>query len=119
MPSNGTARIIVYLYIDLKESLNRVEGIIKEELPGIQARFCEEAGYNIELKYRGVQAIEENGIKLSFAVYCKGMDYSWMRRLLNRELLLMCERNEIMLAMPQHLRCIQKMVILPLSLWRQ
>ena len=38
---------------------------------------------------------------LSFAIFCKGMYYGWLRRALNRELKLMCERNGINLAAQQ------------------
>ncbi len=101
MPAEGTDRVVVYLSIDLKESLTHVEDVIEQELPQIQDGLCELVGEEIKLKYRGVQGIEENGIKLSFAVFCKGKYYGWIRRLLSHDLLLMCERNEIRLAMPQ------------------
>jgi hypothetical protein len=67
----------------------------------IRDNLCETTGDEVKIKYRGVQGIEENGIKLSFAVFCKGMYYGLSRRLLSRELLLMCERNGIRIAMPQ------------------
>ena len=102
MPSNDIDRVVVYLCIDLKESLSRVESIINKELPQIQEHLCETMRENIKCPhYRGVQSIEDSGIKLSFAVFCKGMHYGWVKRLLSRELLLMCERNGIRLAMPQ------------------
>ena len=101
MPAEETDRITVDLCIDLKEPITRVEGIIEQELPAIRATLCEKFGDNVKLKYRGVKDIEQNGKKLSFAIYCPGMYYGRAKRLLNRELLLMCERNEITLAMPQ------------------
>ena len=101
MPAEDIDRVTVDLTIDLKEPLTRIEGIIEKELPGIRDTLCKETGDNIKLKYRGVQGIGENGKKLSFAIYCQGMYYGWTKRLLNRELLLMCERNGIQLAMPQ------------------
>ena len=101
MPAEETDRVVVKLYIDLKESLSRVEGVIEKEIPAIRERLCERLRDDIRLNYRGVQEIEENGIELSFAVYCQGYNYGRSKRQLNRELLLMCERNEIRLAMPQ------------------
>ena len=101
MPGDEVDRVVVYLLIDLKESLTRVESVIDQELPKIRDNLCETTGDEVKIKYRGVQGIEENGIKLSFAVFCKGMYYGWSRRLLSRELLLMCERNGIRIAMPQ------------------
>ena len=101
MPAEETDRVVVKLYIDLKESLSRVEGVIEKEIPAIRERLCERLRDDIRLNYRGVQEIEENGIELSFAVYCQGYNYGRAKRKLNRELLLMCERNKIRLAMPQ------------------
>ena len=43
----------------------------------------------------------DSGKKLSFAIYCKGIYFGRAKRMLNRELLLMCERNGIQIAMPQ------------------
>ena len=101
MPAEDIDRVTVDLTIDLKEPLTKVESIIEQELPAIRDIISEKTGDNIKLKYRGVQSIGENGKKLSFAIYCQGMYYGWTKRLLNRELLLMCERNGIQLAMPQ------------------
>ena len=102
MPSDAIGRVVVTLGIDLKESLTRVESIIEKDLPLIHRNLCEAIGEEIRCPtYRGVQSIEDNGIKLSFAVSCKGMHFGWMRRLMSRELLLMCERNGIRLEMPQ------------------
>ena len=101
MPAEETDRVIVSLNIDWLESLKRVESVLEKELPGIQDYLCKKTGDNVRLKYRGVQAMEDSGIKLSFAIYCQGMYYGWTRRLLNRQLLLMCERNGIQIAMPQ------------------
>ena len=101
MPAEETDRVVVHLSIDWLESFTRVESVINEELPGIQEYLCKQTGDDIKLKYRGVQGLEDNGINLSFAIYCQGMYYGWTRRLLNRQLLLMCERNGIKIAMPQ------------------
>ena len=102
IPDEAICRVVGYLSIDLKESINRVESIINKELPLIHKNLCEAIGYEIERPlYRGVQSIENSGITLSFAVFCKGRDSAFMNRQVNRELLLMCERNGICLAMPQ------------------
>jgi small-conductance mechanosensitive channel len=101
MLGDETSRITMDLCVDLKEPLIRVEGIIEQELPGIRAALCAKVGENAKLKYRGVQGILDSGKRLSFAIYCDGVYFGRAKRLLNRELLLMCERNEIQLAMPQ------------------
>ena len=102
MPSEKQDRVITTLNIDLKESLERVEDILNEELPKIHDKLCEMS--NTEVggpKYRGVQDITANAVVLSFAIFCKGMYYGWLRRALNRELKLMCERNGINMAAQQ------------------
>ena len=102
MPGDQTNRVVVKLYIDLKESITRVESVIEKELDQIQDNIRAELGEDdLEVNYRGVNDIKENGIALSFAIYCKGWHYGKSKRLLNRSLLLMCERNGIILAMPQ------------------
>jgi len=101
MLGEETSRITVDLCVDLKEPLTRIEGIIEKELPGIRETLCKKVGENARLKYRGVQSIGDSGKRLSFAIYCQGMYFGRAKRMLNRELLLMCERNGIQLAMPQ------------------
>ena len=102
MPALDTDRVVVKLCVDLKEPLTRLESIIEEELPQIRDTISAETkDTNLKLKYRGVSDIKDIGKELSFALYCKGMYYGWGRRLLNRELLLMCERHGIQIAMPQ------------------
>lgn len=97
--STGTT---TYLTVDLAEPLERVEGILEEELPKIHEKLCEISGSEVGgPKYRGVSKITESGVVLSFSIYCKGMYYGWLQRMLNRELKLMCERRDIRIAMNQ------------------
>jgi small conductance mechanosensitive channel len=102
MPSEKTDRVTTYLTVDLAEPLERVEGILEEELPKIHEKLCEISGSEVGgPKYRGVSKITESGVVLSFSIYCKGMYYGWLQRMLNRELKLMCERRDIRIAMNQ------------------
>ena len=102
MPSEKQDRVITTLNIDLKESLERVEAVLNEELPKLHDKLCEMSKTEVGgPKYRGVQDITANAVVLSFAIFCKGMYYGWLRRALNRELKLMCERNGINLAAQQ------------------
>ena len=102
MPAEETDRVIVYLFIDRNESITRVENIIYQEMPLIHENLSRILGREIKSpRYRGVQGIEDGGINLSFAVYCPGKYYVKAKRMMNRELLLMCERNGIRLGMPQ------------------
>ena len=101
-PPTKKNREIVYLTIDLKESLERVESILDKELPLINERLNEICEVPVTgPKYRGVGEINENGVELSFAIFCKSSHCRWVRRQLYRELKFMCERNGINLAMHQ------------------
>ena len=96
MPSRQQDRAVTDLSIDLKESLERVESILQEELPVIHDNLCRLAGDDVSgPNYRGVKQITKNGVVLSFSIFCKGMYYAWLTRALNRELKLMCERHGI------------------------
>ena len=102
MPAEVDDRVVTEICIDLHESLERVEMVLKTELPVIEKRMCQLTGAEIEgPKYRGVKEITANGVVLSFSVFCSGMYYGIASRMLNRELKLMCERNGINLAMQQ------------------
>lgn len=48
-----------------------------------------------------MQSITKNGVELKFFFCCKGMYSRDMLRAVNRELMVMCERNGIQLAMTQ------------------
>lgn len=101
-PNDKQNRTTTTLTIDLHESLERVEAVLDKELPLINERLRELCQDEISgPKYRGVSQITENGVVLSFGFYCKSMYSRWMLRNLNRELKLMCERNNITIAMNQ------------------
>jgi hypothetical protein len=101
-PPTKKNREIVYLTIDLKESLERVEAVLDRELPLINERLNEICEVPVTgPKYRGVGEINENGVELSFAIFCKSSHCRWVRIQLYRELKFMCERNGINLAMHQ------------------
>jgi len=101
-PPDKETRVIVNLNIDLNESLEKIESILERELPLIHDNLCARIGEEISgPDYRGVQKISEDNVVLSFCVYCKGMYNRKMTRALNRELKLMCERNNIMIGIPQ------------------
>ena len=82
------------------DAIERVESILEEELPLIHDKLCEISGSEVGgPKYRGVQKITECCVVLSFSIYCKGMYYGWLSRMLNRGLKAMCERRGIRLGM--------------------
>ena len=100
MPAEKTDRVTTTLTVDLSESIERIEGILDEELPLIHDKLCEISSSDVgRPKYRGIQKMTEYGVVLSFSIYCKGMYYGWLQRQLNRELKAMCERRGIRLGM--------------------
>ena len=102
MPSNGQNRAVCTIGIDLKESLERVEGVIERELPIIHDNLCAITGDFVQgPNYMGVRAIDGDCITLSFNIMCKGVYYAMMQRALNAELKKMFDRNGINLAMHQ------------------
>ena len=103
MDAEKEARVLVNLCVDLREDLERVEKIIEREFPHMHDEV-REFSWDPDLKgpvYRGVSEINQNGYVLNFAVLVKNTHYGWALRGMNRELKLMCERNNIRLAMPQ------------------
>lgn len=103
MGANVKSRINVDLWIDLHESLERVESIFNREQQQIHDEVCAFA-WDKEIEgptYRGIKTISENGYAMNFVLLVKGMNYGWALRGLNRSLRFMCERNNIQIAMPQ------------------
>ena len=101
-PSEKRNRTIATITVDLHESLERVEAVLRKELPGINKNLCELSGDEVSGPiYRGITDINENGMVLSFSIFCKSPYSRWIYRNLNRELKMMCERNNITLAMHQ------------------
>lgn len=92
-------RAMVPLVIDLGESLERVEGILKEELPAMHEILCGLTDNPVTgPSYIGVTMISDYGVQLSFTAFCKGKDAYAVTLALNRELKLMCERRGILIA---------------------
>lgn len=90
---------MVNLSIDFSESLERVEGILTQELPKIHETLCGLSSDPVSgPNYIGVTNISDYGVQLSFTVFCMGKDVYALTLALNRELKLMCERNGIVIA---------------------
>ena len=76
--------------IDYGESLSRVEGIIKEELPKIQIE-----GAKSEICYDGVNTLGDSGVELQFTVKCLEDDIYSVQRALNKALYNMFNAHNI------------------------
>ncbi|MBR3003541.1 MAG: hypothetical protein IKH67_00545 [Lachnospiraceae bacterium] len=70
-----------------------------KELPLIQEKLSAELNVPVNgPNYMGVEEFLENNVVLKFSAISEGRYYAWLRRNVNRELKLMCERNDIKLA---------------------
>ena len=68
-------------------------------LPLIQEKLSAELNVPVNgPNYMGVEEFLENNVVLKFSAISEGRYYAWLRRNVNRELKLMCERNDIKLA---------------------
>ncbi len=100
--SFGTDRVKVYLKFDYRESLSRFEDVFEKETPYLHEKLCEYAQEYINgPNYLGITEIGENGVTACFSFFCPGEKIYAVTRMFNRELLFMCERNNIPIAMPQ------------------
>ncbi len=101
--SYADSRITCSIKIDSREDLYRVRKIIERELPHIDAMFREPGYTTTDIYYRGVYAADESGITLYFSVYCLPERYTYVFTKLNEEIVSMCQRNGIRLAVSRSL----------------
>ena len=101
-PHTKLITIALSLHIALTESLERVEAVMRSEMPAINAKLRAKTGRDVVgPEYVGVEAITPNSFVLFFQTNCLGSDYWDCWLLMNHELKLICERNDIAMAMPQ------------------
>lgn len=84
--------------IEYSESLERVEKIIREELPAMAARI---EGIEEGPEYKGVSELAESSVNLLFTAKCKEGSLFQVQRDLNREIKLLFDRNNINIPFPQ------------------
>ena len=100
--SFSTDRVKVYLKLDYRESLSRFEDVFEKESAYLHEKLCEYAQEYIEgPNYLGVTEIGDSGINVCFSFFCPGEKIYAVTRMFNREILFMCERNDILIALPQ------------------
>jgi len=100
--SISTDLVKVNLLLDYRESVSRFEDVFEKESAYIHEKLCEYAQEYIEgPNYLGVSELGDNGIIVSFSFFCPAEKIYAITRALNRELLFMCERHNILLALPQ------------------
>lgn len=80
------------------ESIERVEAVLKKELPKVARRLpaVMEGPY-----YRGVSELGDNSVDIKIVTLCKEQDRIQLSRDLNREILLIFNKNEIDIPFPQ------------------
>ncbi len=84
--------------IEYGESIERVEAILKEELPKIRKRIrtIMDGPY-----YKGVSALGDSGVVIKIIALCKEQDRMQLCRDLNREILLIFNKYGINIPFPQ------------------
>lgn len=87
-----------YFSVEYRESLQRVESIINDNLKIIKNNIP----YILKGPfYKGVAELGDNGVKLLVVATCKEDNLFQVQRDLNREIKLLCERCGVALAFPQ------------------
>ena len=100
-PNNQQNRITTELRIELSESVERVEEILRQALPQIHETLCA-IDENVKgPHYEGVESIGENWVVLFISCLCTSQHNKTVDRALQRELKLMCERNGIRIPVQQ------------------
>lgn len=84
--------------LDYDEDLERAENIIIAALPSIKEKIPTALS---EPEYKGVDALSDSGYKLKIVAKCEEENIFQTQRALNRELLLLCKKENIRLAFPQ------------------
>ena len=101
--SDGDARADCRIKIDNRENMALVREIIERELPLIEERIMETGYITSEIWFSGVSAVDESGITLRFIVFCISYRMGRVQRMLNEELIDMCQNNGIRLAVSRSL----------------
>ena len=101
--SDSDSRVGCTLKIDNREDIGRVREVIERELPGIEKRLRETGYITTDVWYSGVNAVDETGITLEFVVFCVSYRYMRVLRMLSEEVIGMCQRNGIRLAVSRSL----------------
>lgn len=88
-----------YISIDYRESIPRVEEVIKANLDAIKQRIP----YDIvgDIEYKGVNALGESGVELLLVAFCKEDVIYDVQRAMNREFKLLFDENNISIPFPQ------------------
>ena len=84
--------------VDYRESLERIEAILRRELPLIARRL---PAIRQGPDYMGVVELADSGVLLRIIAYCSEEDRIQLTRDLNREIKLMCDRWQICIPFPQ------------------
>lgn len=99
--SNDDGRVSCYLSININENLALVEEVIERELPGIIGRLDETGYITTDIWYSGVTGMEGSAMTLRFDTFCISYRYGRVLRALNAELIRMCQKYGIRMAIPQ------------------
>lgn len=96
--SREDSMVTVTMAAGYNEDPVRVEGILVKALPEIKKRIPQ---ITSEIEYKGISEVGDNDISYLVLCFCKEADRFQVTRDLNRELLLLCLRENIQFVYPQ------------------
>ena len=97
--SGGDARAECTVPVDNMEDLDRIEEILKRELPVLTEKLAENGVECLsDVKYGRIDGVDEHGYKMKFNVMCPSYNSHRATRVLNAEIIKMCQRNNIRIA---------------------
>ena len=88
-----------YISVDYRESIPRVEQVIKDNLAAVKENIPQEIIGEIE--YKGVDSLGDSGVGLLFVAHCKEAVVYDVQRSLNREIKILFDENHISIPFPQ------------------
>lgn len=96
--SREDSMVTVTVPVGYNEDPLRVEAILIKELPLIKAKLPQVTS---DIQYKGISALGDSEIDYLLLCFCKEADRFQVTRDLNREILLLLERNNLQIVFPQ------------------
>ena len=95
--------ITAELSVDWSMPIEQIEKVLEKELPSIgdKLREISKDSSIVGPKFKGIKQFEKDAVVLSFVILCHHMTAKEIKPVFNKELKLMCERNDINLPVPE------------------
>ena len=95
--------ITAELSVDWSMPIEQIEKVLEKELPSIgdKLREISKDSSIVGPKFKGIKQLEKDAVVLSFVILCHHMTAKEINPVFNKELKLMCERNNINPPVPE------------------